>query len=318
MFGRILVAGHTGYTGSWVVNALRQAFPGAEIIGLARRTGGGEPGGIPDEEIACDLAQRDAVAAAVKSARPDALVHLASLRNAGLSALLETNVLGLEYLLDGIASAVPDARVLVVGSAAEIGRPPRGAQAVSETMVCQPVDAYGVSKLAQSALAQARALRGQNVIRLRPFNLIGPRMPDGLLPGRCARLLREASLQREPTVLQFGPLETRRDYLDVRDFARAVALGLVHGISGSLYHVGSGQSRKGHEVVQALIEKAGMQGVRYQASQSGGMDLVPAQAADSSKAKQVLGWSPQISWEQSVNDLWQSMLWINRAKGRPE
>lgn len=178
---------------------------------------------------------------------------------------------------------------------------------ISETVLCQPVDPYGVSKLAQSGLAQMRALRGQNVIRLRPFNLIGPCMPEGLLPGRCARLVRDASGQMEPAVLQFGPLDTRRDYVDVRDFARAVSAGLMHGASGSLYHIGSGRSRSGHELVQALIQQAGRPGIRYRASESSAMALVPTQTADCRHAEETFGWRVEIPWERSVHDLWQSM-----------
>jgi nucleoside-diphosphate-sugar epimerase len=94
--------------------------------------------------------------------------------------------------------------------------------------------------------------------------------------------------------------------VDVRDFARAVALGLKHGATGALYHIGSGKSRSGHELVQALIDESGLHGVRYQAAEPDAPALVPAQRADCHYAEQGLGWLPEIGWERSIHDLWKS------------
>lgn len=302
---RILVTGSAGFVGPWVIADLRRRFPGAVLYGGVRQTSSLD-GRLAraDVTVPLDLRRPEQVDAAVRRARPDAVIHLASRKAGPEEELVEDNVNGCERLLQALAGGVPDARIVVIGSSAELGRSPEVDVPLAEDSPCNPVDPYGRTKLAQSQVAARQAALGQQVIRLRPFNVIGPAMPDTLLAGRCAALLRAAS-EDGPTQLEFGPLDTRRDYVDVRDLASAISAALSSAPAGALYHVGSGQSRSGHELVEDMIVVSGRRNVTFRCATAAGASAVPWQTADIGRANEELDWRPSISWSQSLRDLWE-------------
>jgi GDP-4-dehydro-6-deoxy-D-mannose reductase len=204
--------------------------------------------------------------------------------------------------------------VIVVGSSAELGAATGDGRPLDETAPCRPLDDYGVSKLAQSAIAAAAFLRhGQHVVRVRLFNLVGPDLPESLLPGRCARALARVVAGGGGGHLSFGDLETRRDYVDIRDACRAIALALERGAAGELFHVGSGVAVSGREIVSRLVAEAREEtGPVTFDEKVAGLPTVPTQQADPGHAKHALGWRPEIPLDRSLRDLWHSV------RGLPE
>lgn len=258
-----------------------------------------------------DLCDATQVQRLVREVQPNSVVHLASQRNSDLSSLLTTNVVGTANLLEALRRGVASqTRVVVVGSAAEVGSCEMEDLPLNERARCQPVDAYGISKLAQSLLVQAEWQRhGQPLIRVRLFNLIGPDLPDALLPGRCARLLAAMAHNGCRNGLDFGNLSTLRDYTDTRDVCRAIALAVEHGKGGQLYHVGTGRAELGRSIVRSLMGYAEPLIGRVECRETtNGLAGVPAQVADASLAARELGWHAEIPFEQSIEDLWQGAL----------
>ena len=88
-----------------------------------------------------------------------------------------------------------------------------------------PLDAstpYAATKLAAFQLvSEAAAESGVDTVVARIFNPIGPGMPPTSLPGRAARLLRDAVVDGA-SAIELGPLDGVRDYIDLRDVATAV------------------------------------------------------------------------------------------------
>ena len=304
---RVWITGCTGTIGPWLVRALRRQLPSAHLTGTALRSADAAALGL-DEMLPADVRDAEAVRVAIERVRPDAIVHLASRRAGDLPELLQVQVLGTRNVLEAALERLgPAARVLVAGSAAEIGHCETSEMPLAESCACRPVDAYGVSKLAQSALAFAHFFRErQHVVRARLFNLLGPGVPATLLPGRCAELIRRAAPD-SPEPLRFRGLHTQRDYVDVRDACEALVLALERGRPGALYHVGSGTAIRGRTIVDHLLAAARREkGVlRYEESAEG-PPTVPLQVADARLAARELGWQPRIALVQSIEDLWQA------------
>jgi GDP-4-dehydro-6-deoxy-D-mannose reductase len=298
MPARVLVTGCTGFIARHLIPELRRELPQAHLIGVAHEATGAHAG--LDQADVVDLRDGDALRDLIARTAPDAVVHLAARRDGTLGELLDLNAVVTDRLLTVLRESSTPARVVVAGSSAEIGSPECGDAPLAETVRCRPIDAYGIAKLAQSAVAEAAFLRfAQPVVRVRIFNLLGPGLPSSLLPGRCVAMLAE----RVAAPLPFRDLGTGRDYLDVRDAARALAAALVRGAAGALYHVGSGRARSGREVVEALIAASGL-AVGYQETMPSPR-TVPVQIADASRAARELGWTPQIPFEQSIRDMWE-------------
>lgn len=306
MWQSALVTGCAGFIGRSLIPILREHVGGGGLYGTSRRERAPESEHLLDAYVPADLSSSDEARGLIESARPEVIFHLASARSGTLTQMLQSNVVATDNLLRCVREAGEGgARVIVVGSSAEIGYCRAEDLPLAEDAPCQPVDDYGVSKLSQSYVAQAAHLsHGQAVIRVRLFNLLGPHLPETLLPGRCVQLLKENRDAGHAIMLSFGNLDTRRDYTDVRDACHAIVLAARLGRSGALYHVGSGKAVSGREVVGALAAEAGLE-VECETNQSvGGGVLVPVQVADAGLAARELSWSLGITFEQSARDMW--------------
>ncbi len=307
MWQRVLVTGCAGYLGRSLMPILREQISQGRIFGTSRRVEVSGLKTILDEYAPADLSSQDEAMRLVEAAHPDLVIHLASLRTGTLEQLLRANVVATDNLLRSVrAIGGSDVRVVVVGSSAEIGFCRDEDLPLAEGARCEPVDDYGISKLSQSFLARlAHFSHGQSVVRVRPFNLLGPQLPATLLPGRCVELLRTKTSDGHKPKLSFGNLNTRRDYTDVRDVSRGILLAARYGRSGALYHLGSGRAFSGREVIAALAAAADIE-VECETEENPGprSEGVPVQVADARLAEREISWSPGIAFERSIEDMW--------------
>jgi GDP-4-dehydro-6-deoxy-D-mannose reductase len=168
----------------------------------------------------------------------------------------------------------------------------------------RPVSPYGVSKAAADLLGCQYALSaGLDIVRVRPFNHIGPRqVPDFAVPS-FARQLAEIQRGTRPPVLETGGLSAERDLTDVRDVVRAYLLLMKHGRTGEAYNVASGVSRTMQSVLDELI---GLAGVQAEVRTRGDL-LRPTEPmrmnVSIAKLRRETGWEPRVTFEQSLRDI---------------
>ena len=119
------------------------------------------------------------------------------------------------------ALAYSPAHLVHLGSAAEYG-PSTELAPAHETSVARPVSDYGTTKLAATEMI-CQAVEDDQVSAtvLRVFNVIGAGNPTSTLVGQAVRDFRKAVQAGSPSVT-FGSLDGGRDFIDVRDVARAV------------------------------------------------------------------------------------------------
>lgn len=247
---RALVSGSTGFSGGFLVAALRAR--GVEVHAVSQRS---EAPGV----TRLDLTSSDAWAGALRELRPDHVFHVSGVVNAELAELARHNTVAAAALCDAaLAAEIKPQSVLCVGSAAEYGLVPEAALPVSEDFDASPRSPYGATKLAQTRLALDAARRGLRVIVARPSNIIGPGMPLATALGSFARQLRQIELGRAQPRLDVGDLTTRRDFVDVRDVAQAyLGLALDSTFSG-LVNVAAGEHVSMRSVLDLLIAEFGL------------------------------------------------------------
>src|SRR5690606_6464953 len=138
----------------------------------------GHAGAVPRdvELVSADLRDRDAVCAALSSARPDAVMHFAAAtivpESVELPALyFGVNTVGTHNLLDAMLSAGSD-RFGFSSSAAVYGSPDE--VPIGEESALQPINPYGMSKLRVERMLPAYdAAYGLRSVRVRYFNVAG-------------------------------------------------------------------------------------------------------------------------------------------------
>lgn len=293
-----LVTGGNGFLGRHVLNLL-QGEPDAELFAIGRR----RPAGIPEDRfVEADLSDFEATRSGLRGLAPDWVIHTAGKTPpASDEELLRANMGATNHLLAALRAMGRPMRVVLSGSAAELGPVDESKLPVNEDYPPEPVNAYGRSKwmATQSGLAEGPPLQ---VIAARIFNPIGPGIPPGQALGAFAARL--AADGPDPLVLPVGDLAPRRDFIDVRDVARALIALARLGRPGHLYHVGTGRSRSVAEGLDLLIAMSGRSVIVRE--DTGLLRRVgPADSrADIRKIVSEIGWKPQIGFEESLRDLW--------------
>jgi nucleoside-diphosphate-sugar epimerase len=259
--------------------------------------------------LECDLLRVDVptLAASLTRERPDAVVVAAGRIVGSAYDFVAAHTAATAKLLDAMADAAPDARLVRIGSAAEYGVVPHG-HAVREDEPAAPVGDYGLSHLAATRLVELAAAAGRvDGVALRVFNPIGPGMPAGNLLGRAADGLR-AALAEGRAELSLGVHDTYRDFVDVRDVAAAVRAALSYAPSGSrIFNVASGRAVPTRVVVRQLADVAGFTGTITDGAfppDAARSSAVPWMCADLDRSAAVLGWRPVYSLADSLASVW--------------
>jgi GDP-4-dehydro-6-deoxy-D-mannose reductase len=290
-----LITGATGFLGRHVLSLLGGGA--GEVVVLGRRCPRGWAGG---RFVATDLDDPEGLVRALARIEPDVVIHAAGRTPpADEASLYRSNTLATLHLLDALRSTGRAVRVVLAGSAAELGAVPVEALPVGEGYPCRPVGAYGLGKwLATCAGLAARP--PLEVVVGRVFNPIGPGLPESQAFGRFAARLADRST-RELTV---GNLDARRDFVDVRDVARALITLGEQGAPGRIYNIGTGRSRRVGDGLEYLLRCCG----RSVSIQVGPGHAAPGGPSDSRadvrRIEVETGWRPVFSWEQSLDDLW--------------
>jgi GDP-4-dehydro-6-deoxy-D-mannose reductase len=307
---RILITGITGFVGGHLAEHLL-ADPGVDLFGVCRGGGTSGEGGLPPERVRlcrCDLCDDRAVEAVLREVRPDVVYHLAGYAHAGRSvqeadAAWAGNLTATRCLYDAMIRWGGRPRTLYVGSGLVYGDSETPDQAQDENCVLRPATPYAASKAAADlASYQYTRSAGLDMVRVRPFNHIGPGQSPEYAVAHFAQQLAAIERGQRPPVLETGDLSPRRDLMDVRDVVRAYRLLVEHGRSGEVYNVGTGQARTMQEVLDRLrvLVKIPVE-VRRRS------DLVRAAEttvirADASKLRRETGWAPVFTLDQTLND----------------
>lgn len=267
------------------------------VVSLGRRL----PAGCdPRAFVAADLEQPETVARALRRVNPSVVIHAAGRTPPGTPDEFErANTRATLHLIDALRTNRPYARLVVVGSAAELGPVPPHRLPVGEDEPCRPADAYGESKYL--ATLAALATRGPlEVMVARVFNPVGPGLPSHQAFGRfVARLLDPC-----PGPLFVGDLDARRDFVDVRDVATALIALAECGRAGRLYHVGTGRS---HGVGEGLLRLYRRSGRNLDVRVDPNLANAPGprdSTADVRRINGETGWHAAIDFETSLDDLW--------------
>jgi GDP-4-dehydro-6-deoxy-D-mannose reductase len=282
MEDRILVTGAAGFVGPHLLAAL-----------------GGE-----GDPVDVDVTDAKALVAAISSAAPRAIVHLAALSSVADSweateEVWQVNVLGTVNLLEAVRAAAPRARVLVASTGDVYGSATRTPTPEDEPVA--PVSPYAASKAA-AELACAQAARdGLDVVVTRGFQQEGPGRDERFAVGSWTAQLARLEEAGGGT-LAVGDLSARRDINDVRDVCRAYSLLLDSEVPPGIYNVATGKAVSMQNVLDILLGLVRCPvEVESDPARMRPADL-PLLCGDASKLEAVTGWMPTIPLEQTLAD----------------
>lgn len=179
------------------------------------------------------------------------------------------------------------------------------AEAVPEDAPLDPRSVYAATKLAQEHLCAAYAREtGAPVTALRYHNVYGPRMPRDTPYAGVASIFRSSlAAGKAPRVFEDGG--QRRDFVHVRDVARANVLALENGTPGA-FNVCSGTPRSVGDMAAALARAIGGPDPVVTGEWRGGD--VRHVFASPDRARDVLGFTAEEDFEAGMREFAEAKL----------
>ncbi len=313
--GSALITGLTGQDGSFLAELLLEK--GYEVAGLLR--------GVPEQSLGCaehlrgrvELVQGDLLApaslrTAIERVRPSELYHLAapSFVPASWEAPAETisAIAGsAAAILEALRENDPGVRVFMSASGSIFGDAPVSPQ--REDTPCRPTNPYAIAKLAAHQLVGAmRRRHGLHASSGIAFNHESERRPEQFVTRRITRGAAAIALGLEQE-LTLGSLEAVRDWSFAGDIVRGAWLMLQQDRADD-YVLASGVPHTVAELAQIAFACVDLDAERY-------LRVDPAlvrpaegtpSVGDPTKAREQLGWEPQVGFRELVERMVQADL----------
>jgi GDPmannose 4,6-dehydratase len=304
---RALITGITGQDGSFLAELLLER--GYEVTGILR--------GAPDRSLSCsehlrerlglvwcDLLDADGLREAIAETRPHELYHLGSPSFVPSSweqplQTLRTIIDSTAAILEAVREIDPAIRIFLASSSAMFGETPESPQ--REETQCLPANPYAIAKLAAyqliGALRQRDRLYACSGILA---NHESERRAEQFVTRKITRGAAAIKLGLQDE-LHLGDVDAVRDW----SFAGDVMLGawlMLQQERPRDYVLASGVGRTVREFAQVAFRCVGLQAenyVRVDPALVRPREATP-NIGDSSRAREELGWSPQLSFEDLV------------------
>ncbi len=175
---------------------------------------------------------------------------------------------------------------------------------VAEDAPTDPRNVYAATKLHQEHLCAAYGReRGASVVALRYHNVYGPGLPrDTPYAGVASLFLSALRRGERPTVMEDG--RQRRDFVHVRDVARATALALTaEGAVEGASNVASGTPRTVGDLAEALADALGPTAPRPVVVGGYRLGDVRHVVASPARAGEVLGFRAEVPFTEGIASL---------------
>lgn len=306
---RVLITGARGFVGSHLIRALRQAcsdeiniIPTAKEPTAAALLEQGETLDVTSEREVYDIIARH---------QPTHVIHLAGLA-APVAAMARDqsvwrlHVGGAINIAQAILDRAPHCCLIHVGTGLIYGDSAEAGAPVDETTLVAPVDDYAATKAAADLAMGAYSHRGLHVIRMRPFNHTGPGQTEAFVVPAFAAQIARIEFGLIPPVIRVGNLDSRRDFLDVRDVAKAYALAVLKSKmikANTIFNIASGVARRIGDILDWFLQRSTTKiTIEQDKSRLRRSDL-PLIVGNASRARQALDWSPEKGFDETLHDL---------------
>ncbi len=301
---KILVTGGAGFIGSHLCDAFARDN---HVVAALDNLSSGENLAPQTRLFQIDIRDADAVARAMREFAPDCVVHCAAQMDVRTSVAdpafdASVNIVGGLNVLGAAQSAGATRFIFASTGGAIYGEPAQ--MPVPESAPKNPESPYGLSKASFENYLALTSKRGEIVpVVLRYSNVYGPRQGVGGEAGVVAVFAQR--LLNGQTCTIFGDGTSARDYVYVGDVVAANVAALTRGDNQQI-NIGTGELTTIEEVfaqVRAAVADVTGHAVEsapeYAPLRAGEVEKI---SLDASRAREVLGWTPQMKFADGVRN----------------
>ncbi len=297
---KLLITGGAGFIGSHIAHHALAA--GHEVL-CVDDLSHGKKENVPQGArlIVTDVTKRDFRDLLARE-KPDAISHHAAqidVRKAVEDPIYDANlnILGMLNVLEGAVAAGVKRFVFASSGGAIYGE--QDVYPADETHKNAPLSPYGITKLTgEKYLDFYRNIHGIQTVALRYSNVYGPRQDAhgdaGVVAIFCSCLIEGHQAKI------FGTGEQTRDYVFVRDVARANLLALSEEVPPGPFNIGTGHETTVNELYATIAKELGS---------ADKAELSPARPGeversclDASLAGRELGWQPEYNLSAGIKE----------------
>lgn len=299
---RVLITGGAGFLGSHLAEICLKEGNETLIYGDHLIGSGIEPL-LPNARlIESSILDREGIRTACRGV--DVVFHVAGITSVRRTmedplGTTQVNVNGTLEVLEA-ARLAEVRRFIFVSSATVYGDTP--VTPVSEDVPSVPTSPYGLQKMiAEQYIQLWHSLFHIETTIIRPFNIYGPRQRgDSQHSGVIGRFFDH--IRNGTPVVIHGDGQQIRDFVHVRDVADALLRSAhVPEANGKVFNIGSGAKMTVNQVLHDICDALDKPfDPTYESSQSGG---ILESVADISNARNILHWSPRVSFKEGIAEL---------------
>jgi GDPmannose 4,6-dehydratase len=308
-----IITGIYGQDGSLLAGVLNDS--GYRVIGLVRKKRDERAAEFANVKIIeADIADFAAMRAVFANSRPDECYHLAAAHHSSEAVvedmradMMRTNFVSTQAIADAILSESPLCRLLYAGSS-QMFTATASPTVVNQNSSYQPSTFYGITKVASAhlidMLRRDRGLFGCLAIL---FNHESPLRGSQFLARKVTMAAAQARMlldggQPPRQLLTFKDPSALVDWSAAQDFVVAMPMILAQAHPGDVT-LASGQARSVGELVAVAFASAGIEmwSPFVELGESRGQPNYVV--GDSREAKERLGWSPAISFNQMIAEM---------------
>lgn len=228
---------------------------------------------------------------------------------------LNTNILGTCRLLEAVKLEMNKDRayspvIHICASSEVFGKIPQDKKpdsGINEECHFHPASPYAISKVGTDLLGRYYAeAYSMKVMTTRMFTHTGPRRGDVFHESTFAKQIAMIEYGIIPPIVKVGNLKSLRTYADVRDAVKAYyMLVTINPIAGEYYNIGGSYTCEVEDTLNTLILMSTMKNEIRIKTDPERLRPIDAdlQVPDCRKFKEHTGWEPQITFEQTMNDL---------------
>ena len=260
--------------------------------------------------VPCDLTDETSIRALLARYSPKWIFQCAGVSQGDRSAMDRVHVQGAGNLLAAVNDITPETGILFLGSAAEYGMVASENLPIREECPEQPQSPYGQSKLAQTRLVRTYTVEHNlKTVVMRPFNLIGPGLPNRFLATALIQRLHAAIRGDGPQCLALLNGRATRDFVDVRDAVSAMveltSASCVQKGTCALFNLASGVEISVLQVAKELAKLAGGIPIRDEGEQATPGHIWRS-CGSPDRLISAIGRYLQTDWRHSLADMWQA------------
>lgn len=319
-----LITGITGQDGSYLAEFLLEQ--GYRVVGMLRRLSLENYGRIEHLGERIELAQGDlldqsSLMKILREYQPNEVYNLAAMSFVPTSwnqptLTGEFTALGATRMLEAVREVNPDMRFYQASSSEMFGKVRETPQ--NEETPFYPRSPYGVAKVyGHYITVNYRESYNMFAVSGILFNHESPRRGLEFFPRKVADGVARIKLGLQDT-LRLGNLDARRDWGYAGDYVKAMWL-MLQQEKPEDFVIATGETHACQELVEIAFEHAGLNWedhVRIDPAllRPADVDLL---VGDASKAHRMLGWTPEVSFEQLVRGMVDADLDRHRANLTP-